>query len=128
MARQTFMNGATMVSSVTVPGAILTPWIVAGTGDFNADGKADILWRNPTNGLDTIWFMNGAAATGATTTTFATNWSVAGVADFNGDSKADITWRNPTTGATTLWLMNSATRNSSANLAPVMLSPWSVAK
>ena len=38
-------------------------WAPAGplpeTGDFNGDGKSDILWRN-TNGEMAIWLMNGA--------------------------------------------------------------------
>ena len=28
--------------------------------DFNANGKDDILWRNPTTGANSVWFMNGA--------------------------------------------------------------------
>ncbi|MCC3607064.1 MAG: hypothetical protein JGK24_28540, partial [Microcoleus sp. PH2017_29_MFU_D_A] len=27
-------------------------------GDFNGDGKADILWREPVSGLNSIWLMN----------------------------------------------------------------------
>ena len=33
-------------------------WSVAETGDFNGDGKTDILWRN-SNGDVEMWFMNG---------------------------------------------------------------------
>jgi hypothetical protein len=29
------------------------------TGDFNGDGKSDILWQD-TSGNVAIWFMNGA--------------------------------------------------------------------
>jgi streptogramin lyase len=28
-------------------------------GDFNADGKTDILWRNKATGQNTVWLMNG---------------------------------------------------------------------
>lgn len=34
-------------------------WHVKGIGDFNADGRSDILWRE-NNGLVDIWLMNGA--------------------------------------------------------------------
>jgi hypothetical protein len=33
-------------------------------GDFNGDGKADILWRNSSTGQVEIWLMNGATLTG----------------------------------------------------------------
>jgi hypothetical protein len=40
-----------------------TAWQIAGTGDFDADGNMDILWRyygtGPYQGLNVIWYMNG---------------------------------------------------------------------
>ena len=30
-------------------------WKVVGTGDFNGDGKSDILWRNTSTGENAIW-------------------------------------------------------------------------
>ena len=38
-------------------------WQIVGTGDFNGDGKADILWRH-TTGSVSIWLMNGASVSG----------------------------------------------------------------
>ena len=30
-------------------------WKVAGTGDFDGDGKSDICWRNTSTGQNYIW-------------------------------------------------------------------------
>jgi Ca2+-binding RTX toxin-like protein len=38
-------------------------WSIAGTGDYNGDSKADILWRH-TNGTAYIWNMDGFALLG----------------------------------------------------------------
>lgn len=55
---------------------------IVGPGDFNDDGKTDILFRNTTTGNAVIGL----------------NVAVQGVADYTGDGKADILWRNTTTG------------------------------
>ena len=75
--------------------------------DFNGDGKADILWRDPVNGSNAIWLMNGNTNIGGGTfTSVAANWQVQGNGDFNGDGKADILWRDPVNGSNAIWLMN----------------------
>jgi hypothetical protein len=33
--------------------------------DFDGDGRADILWRNPITGDDGLWAMNGFALAAA---------------------------------------------------------------
>jgi FG-GAP repeat protein len=39
------MNGAQVTSTASL-GNVPTVWSVAGTGDFNGDKKADLLWRD----------------------------------------------------------------------------------
>jgi len=56
------MNGATMTSWQYLINGPIAGWTIVGTGDFNGDGKTDILWENPNAGV-TVWFMNGATMT-----------------------------------------------------------------
>ncbi len=114
------MNGFTMTSSALIPGVAGAPsaWIIAGVGDFNGDGKADILWRNTSTGDNAIWFMNGLTLSSSAlipgVPSAMPGWIIAGLGDFNGDGKADILWRNTTTGDNAIWFMNGLTMSSSA--------------
>jgi hypothetical protein len=82
---------------------------VAGVGDFNGDGDADILWRNAATGEVDMWLMNGVTVASTATLLTDPNWSVAGVGDYTGDGRDDILWHNAGTGATVAWLMNGST-------------------
>jgi hypothetical protein len=60
-----YMNGATLTGAASLPSVSDLNWQIVGTGDFNADGKVDILWRyNGSGGYNTIWLMNGMTLTG----------------------------------------------------------------
>jgi FG-GAP-like repeat/Gametolysin peptidase M11 len=74
--------------------------------DFNGDGKADLLWRNPGTGETLMQLMNGNTVIGGGSLMINANWAVTNVGDFNGDGKSDLIWRNTTTGETAMWLMN----------------------
>jgi hypothetical protein len=139
------LNGSAIASSglVTLNGNPVAPgssWSIIGTGDFNGDGKADILWRN-TNGTVAVSDMNGDAIASSglvtingNTVNFGTGspWSVAGIGDFNGDSKSDILWHNAATGAVVDWTMNGSNILSSQSVtyqgnAVSLDNSWSVA-
>jgi hypothetical protein len=47
-----------------VLGTVTTDWTIESVGDFNGDGKADLLWRN-TSGAVSIWLMNGTSIIGS---------------------------------------------------------------
>jgi hypothetical protein len=94
-----------------------TDWWVAGVGDWNADGKSDILWRNYSSGLTAVWFMDGTnfvSSAALSTPQVALTWVNQGVGDFNGDGrKNDIIFRNFSNGTNVIWTFNGLTRTGS---------------
>jgi subtilisin-like proprotein convertase family protein len=88
-------------------------WQMQGVGDFDGDGKTDILWRyygtGEEAGKNAIWLMDGTRLRGGEgiyiTRVPDTKWEIQGVADFDRDGKMDILWRNYGTGENGIWLM-----------------------
>jgi hypothetical protein len=100
-------NGA-LASNVFL-GAPPLEWQVAGAGDFNGDGHADILWRD-TSGDLAIWLNGDINA--ATYPSYRSaggpvdlSWSIRGIGDFNADGTSDILWVH-TNGSVALWFMS----------------------
>jgi len=83
-------------------------WYVAAMGDFNGDGKADVLWRNAASGENYVYLMNGTAiaAEGYIRTVSDASWRVAAVGDFDGDGRDDILWRHAVSGENYLYPMD----------------------
>jgi hypothetical protein len=109
------MNGATRIgAAVPISGAptLALNWKLAATGDFNADGKPDLLWRNETSQKLVIWTMNGTTKTGNIIPTpdqaVDGNWIVVAALDYNNDGNRDLLWYNFTSGRIVLWFMDAS--------------------
>ena len=83
-------------------------WQVKGTGDFNADGKSDILLQNSVDGSCYVWEMNGLSllTNGYVGWTPGKEWQVKGTGDFNADGKSDILLQNSVDGSCYVWGMD----------------------
>ncbi|KJU86574.1 hypothetical protein MBAV_001232, partial [Candidatus Magnetobacterium bavaricum] len=59
-------------------------WQIKGIGDFNGDGKSDILWQNTKTGLVYIWYLNGTKITSANSpmTQSDLTWQIKTLASF----------------------------------------------
>jgi len=77
--------------------------------DLNGDGRADLVWRNATNGGTMVWQMTAGGLRGPITFPggVPVNWDLREVADVNGDGRADLVWRNATNGGTMVWQMTA---------------------
>jgi len=56
-----FMNGRTLADSYYLSVRFVTDanWKVVGSGDFNADGRIDLIWQHDGTGDVAAWYMNG---------------------------------------------------------------------
>jgi hypothetical protein len=101
------MNGTTFVSGAIV--LSYPSWIATNVGDFDGDGKDDLVWSNGATGETALWLMNGTSMKAGAIVVAEPGWFVSHVADLDGDGRSDLVWEKyaaeyPIT--THAWLMN----------------------
>jgi hypothetical protein len=97
------------IESQTWPGVVYNDWKIQGSGDFDGDGQADILWRHDT-GQTAIWFMRDGARVGEGYPGGqdpSLTWKIQTTGDFDADGRSDILWRHPN-GQLAIWFHGDA--------------------
>ena len=117
-------NGASYTGFGNLP--VANGWNITGVADFNGDGNSDILLNNPTQGWNSVWFLNDTTYIGFANLPSAPGWQTLGTGDFNGDSKPDIILNNLNSNWNTVWLMNGTNYVDFANL-PTAPAGWQIA-
>jgi hypothetical protein len=106
-----FMDGFNLVRAAALSVGAMPDlnWKIAGAGDINSDGKADLIWQHDGNGALGAWLMFGEQVVmqrRLTAYVADLSWKVRGVGDVNGDGMADILWQNTGTGGLGVWYLN----------------------
>jgi hypothetical protein len=109
-------------TAAPLPGAA-PGWTLAGVGDFDGNGTADLLWSNTADDTQYwIYLMNGSSVIGGGSVRVAAGYRPTFVADFDGDGKDDILWENAS-GSRWFYFMNGASVASGAGV-PVAAPGW----
>jgi hypothetical protein len=71
------MNGTSIDSQGSSGTVSDLNWVIQGAGDFNGDGKVDILWRHGSTGEMSVWVLNGITRrSGGTPEWVTTDWQM----------------------------------------------------
>jgi FG-GAP repeat protein len=108
---------------------VSSDWTVAGFGDFNGDGRQDILWHNSSDGSVIAWLMNGFAVSAEwiDQNPISQDWQISGTPNVVGNNFNSILWSNIKTGEQFIWIPGSTgfsqTTQTAIGSAP---PPWVV--
>ena len=84
-------------------------WDIEATGDFDGDGRDDLIWRH-SSGVVAVWYLNrgDVAATQFLASVPPAQWSLQAVGDYLLDHRDDLLWQSPT-GQVVRWAMQGRT-------------------
>ncbi|MFN7952724.1 MAG: choice-of-anchor D domain-containing protein [bacterium] len=120
--RQWFMKGNAKIGEANVtPSWVNDPALrVVGVGDFNGDGKPDVLRQGSGKMALNVVYLNGAVATSQASVnpdkSASSKAQAVAAPDLDGDGKADILV--DLKGELSVWFMNGVTRVGTATLVP----------
>lgn len=115
------LNGATVAWARSLATPKTSPeWKLSGSGDFNRDGKPDLVWHNQQSGQVAFWLMNGVFnwTSGFFAGPVSAQWRIASIRDVDLDGNPDLWWHNQATGQIAVWYMNGVSLVRTASPSP----------
>ncbi len=96
------------------------PVSVGGTsstrGDFDVNGKPDLLWQNDSTRQVALWYLGGSQGNQFQSFAWLANpgmpgWFIAAIADLDGSGQPDLIWQNDITRQVVVWYMGGSKGN-----------------
>lgn len=78
---------------------------LAGYGDFDGNGRADLIWIRPSREVF-LWLGTGTGFSTKFSHVHGEGWFMVGVADMNHDGRDDLLWYNPVKNSLVVWYMD----------------------
>lgn len=99
------MNGPTIRRAGT--NTLGVSYHIAATGDFNGDGKLDLIWTSAARDV-IMWRGTGASFVKTKVGTYGEGWAIVGAGDVDGNGKSDLLFRYNRSVANNfiIWQMN----------------------
>jgi hypothetical protein len=117
---QVTMDAGKSVAASFLPGGPPPP-----PGDFDRDGRPDLLWRHRVDGTLYVWFLVNAKMTSGgwldPKRPSERSWQLGAIGDLDGDTHTDLVWQSQKTGALFAWMMNGTKLQRSVALSNVSL-------
>lgn len=114
-----------LIGAQSLPFGVSGDWRLVGTGDFNSDQKADILWSNAISGEMVTWYMGGTSDFSIIGSEVLgqvpIEWQMKGVGDFNNDNHDDLVWHHQGNGDIVIWYLNGNGLNSTSILGTTLV-------
>jgi PKD repeat protein len=97
-------------------------WRIKTVGDFNGDGRADIVWQHQ-SGAIAVWLMDGARVIfgSIVPSCVAPPMQLVGNGDFNADGNRDLVFQNPANGTVVVCFTNGLEPTSFQPIEPTPL-------
>ena len=123
-------NGGIQNNGDNIYTVVDNAWHIAGVGDFNGDGRDDILWRNDNGAVfNFLGSANGGVVSNGDNsyTAMSNAWHVEAIGDYNGDGRDDILWQHDN-GTIIDWLgtASGGYTDNSANLFTQVALTWHI--